>query len=67
MTPVDNTGSLISSSVHVLHLSGRVLGGGLVLAQCRMTYSLDHGVTLQLSARAESEIGCMLVLSAVSD
>lgn len=55
-----------STSVHTLQLSGLVTGGGgKVLARCRMTFSRGHGVTIELSVRAEKQEVCDLVLLAV--
>ena len=54
-----------SSSVHTLQLSGLVIGGGgKVLVRCRMTYSANQGVTLELGVRAEKPEACNLVVSA---
>jgi len=55
-----------STSVHTLQLSGLVSGGGgKVLVRCRMTFSKEQGVTLEVSVRAEEQEACDLVLSAV--
>lgn len=55
-----------STSVHTLQLSGLVMGGGgKVLVRCRMTFSREQGVTLELSVRAEKQEICDLVLAAV--
>ena len=40
-------------------------GGGKVLVRCRMTFSRERGVTLELSVRAEKQEICDLVLAAV--
>lgn len=66
MEPLGGTEAPASTSVHTLQLSGLVSGGGgKVLARCRMTYSQDQGVTLELSVRAERQEACDLVLAAV--
>ncbi|KAF8624211.1 hypothetical protein AX15_005977 [Amanita polypyramis BW_CC] len=66
MEPLGGTEAPSSTSVHTLQLSGLVAGGGgKVLVRCRMTYSRDQGVTLELSVRAERQEACDLVLAAV--
>ncbi|KIL71591.1 hypothetical protein M378DRAFT_155184 [Amanita muscaria Koide BX008] len=66
MEALGGTEAPTSTSVHTLQLSGLVTGGGgKVLTRCRMTYSQDQGVTLELSVRAESREACDLVLAAV--
>lgn len=66
MEPLGGTESPTSASVHALQLSGLVVGGGgKVLVRCRMTYSRDQGVTLELAVRAEKQEVCDLVLAAV--
>jgi coatomer protein complex subunit gamma len=66
MEALGGTEAPTSSSVHTLQLSGLVSGGGgKVLVRCRMTYSREQGVTLELSVRAESRGACDLVLAAV--
>ena len=55
-----------STSVHTLQLSGLVIGGGgKVLVRCRMTYSSNAGVTLELGVRAEKPEACNLVVAAI--
>ncbi|KAJ3936434.1 MAG: coatomer subunit gamma [Lentinula lateritia] len=66
MEPLGGTESPQSSTVHVLQLSGLVIGGGgKVLARCRMTFSQGSGVVLELGVRAEKQEVCDLVLAAV--
>ncbi|KAJ3750919.1 adaptin N terminal region-domain-containing protein [Lentinula detonsa] len=66
MEPLGGTESPQSSTVHVLQLSGLVIGGGgKVLARCRMTFSQGSGVMLELGVRAEKQEVCDLVLAAV--
>ncbi|KAJ3810673.1 coatomer subunit gamma [Lentinula lateritia] len=66
MEPLGGTESPHSSTVHVLQLSGLVVGGGgKVLARCRMTFSQGSGVVLELGVRAEKQEVCDLVLAAV--
>ena len=66
MEALGGTEAPTSTSVHTLQLSGLVTGGGgKVLARCRMTYSREQGVTLELSVRAERQEACDLVLAAV--
>ncbi|KIJ22182.1 hypothetical protein PAXINDRAFT_178275 [Paxillus involutus ATCC 200175] len=66
MEPLGGTETPTSPSVHTLHLSGLVTGGGgKVLVRCRMTFSKGQGVTLELGVRAEQENACALVVSAV--
>ncbi|KAE9409206.1 coatomer subunit gamma [Gymnopus androsaceus JB14] len=56
-----------STTVHVLQLSGLVIGGGgKVLVRCRMTFSQGTGVVLELGVRAEKQEVCDLVISAVA-
>lgn len=56
-----------STTVHVLQLSGLVIGGGgKVLVRCRMTFSQGAGVMLELGVRAEKQEVCDLVISAVA-
>lgn len=67
MEPLGGTEAPTSSSVHALNLSGIVCGGaGKVLARARMTYAAGQGVTLELAARAEQDVGARLVLSAIA-
>ncbi|KIY46305.1 Coatomer, gamma subunit [Fistulina hepatica ATCC 64428] len=66
MEPLGGTETPASPSVHTLQLSGIVVGGaGKVLVRCRMTYSRDQGVTLELGVRAENQAVCDLVVVAV--
>ncbi|KIK70520.1 hypothetical protein GYMLUDRAFT_32551 [Collybiopsis luxurians FD-317 M1] len=66
MEPLGGTEIPQSTSVHVLQLSGLVIGGGgKVLARCRMTFSQGSGVMLELGVRAEKQEVCDLVLAAV--
>ncbi|KAJ3895815.1 coatomer subunit gamma [Lentinula edodes] len=66
MEPLGGSESPQSSTVHVLQLSGLVIGGGgKVLARCRMTFSQGSGVVLELGVRAEKQEVCDLVLAAV--
>ncbi|TFK26805.1 coatomer subunit gamma [Coprinopsis marcescibilis] len=66
MEPLGGSESPTSTSVHTLQLSGLATGGGgKVLARCRMTFSRDSGVTLELSVRAEKQEVCDLVIAAV--
>ncbi|KAJ4485654.1 adaptin N terminal region-domain-containing protein [Lentinula aciculospora] len=66
MEPLGGTETPQSSTVHVLQLSGLVIGGGgKVLARCRMTFSQGSGVMLELGVRAEKQEVCDLVLAAV--
>ena len=66
MEPLGGTESPASTSIHTLHLSGLLIGGGgKVLVRCRMTFSHGEGVTLELGVRAEKEEACNLVLAAV--
>ncbi|KAF9075003.1 coatomer subunit gamma [Rhodocollybia butyracea] len=66
MEPLGGTESPQSQTVHVLQLSGLVIGGGgKVLARCRMTFTQGSGVMLELGVRAEKQEVCDLVLAAV--
>ncbi|KAJ3721911.1 coatomer subunit gamma [Lentinula raphanica] len=66
MEPLGGTETPQSTTVHVLQLSGLVIGGGgKVLARCRMTFSQGSGVMLELGVRAEKKEVCDLVLAAV--
>lgn len=66
MEPLGGSQTPASTSVHTLHLSGLVAGGGgKVLVRSRMTFAPGQGVTLELGVRAESEAACNLVLAAV--
>lgn len=67
MEPLGGTADPSSTSVHTLQLSGLVAGGGgKVLARCRMAYQAGQGVTLELSARAERQEACDLVMAAIA-
>jgi coatomer subunit gamma len=66
MEPLGGTEAPTSTSVHTLHLSGLVGGGGgKALARCRMTFSKDQGVTLEIAVRAETQQACDLILATV--
>ncbi|GBC03868.1 hypothetical protein RclHR1_05380005 [Rhizophagus clarus] len=65
MSPVENSGTPTSSSVHTLMLSGTFLGGIKVLARNRMTYAPSTGVTMELSVRSSSEEISRIVIGAV--
>ncbi|KAL5495064.1 SEC21 [Sanghuangporus weigelae] len=66
MEPLGGSENPTSTSVHTLQLSGLVIGGGgKVLVRCRMTYSSNSGVTLELGVRAEKQEACNLVVAAI--
>jgi coatomer protein complex subunit gamma len=65
MSPVENSGTPTSSSVHTLMLSGTFLGGIKVLARNRMTFAPSSGVTMELSVRSSSEEISRIVIGAV--
>ncbi|CAB4485224.1 uncharacterized protein OCT59_003972 [Rhizophagus irregularis] len=65
MSPVENSGTPTSSSVHTLMLSGTFLGGIKVLAKNRMTFAPSTGVTMELSVRSPSEEISRIVIGAV--
>lgn len=66
MEPLGGSEHPTSNSLHTLHLSGLVIGGGgKVLVRSRMTFSSGHGVNLELSVRAEKEEAAKLVLAAI--
>lgn len=66
MEPLGGTETPQQPSVHTMQLSGLVTGGGgKLLVRCRMTYSATAGVTLEVTARGESQNACNLVLAAV--
>lgn len=66
MEPLGGSEHPSSTSVHTLQLSGLLIGGGgKVLVRCRMTYSSNAGVTLELGVRAEKQEACDLVVAAI--
>lgn len=66
MEALGGTEAPTSQSIHTLQLSGLATGGGgKVLVRCRMTFSRDSGVTLELGVRADKQEVCDLVLAAV--
>lgn len=67
MEPLGGTENPTSSTVHTLQLAGILCGGeGNVLVRTRMTYSADQGVTIEMSARAETPKAVQLVMSAIA-
>ena len=66
MQPLGGSEDPQSPSTHILQLSGLVAGGGgKALVRCRMTYSKDQGVTLELAVRAEKQEAADLVVAAI--
>ncbi len=66
MQPLGGSEEPQSATVHTLQLSGLVSGGGgKVLVRCRMTYSKNQGVSLELGVRAEQQEAANLVVAAI--
>ena len=68
MQALGGTEDPTSTSVHTLQLAGVGVGAGgagKALVRCRMTYSKNQGVTLELGVRAEREEACSLIVSAI--
>ena len=67
MEALGGTDQPTSTQNHTVDLSGVIAGSSTkVLAKCRMEYSPDEGVTLELSVRSDSEEACKLVMSAIA-
>ncbi|KAL1918813.1 uncharacterized protein VTP21DRAFT_2835 [Calcarisporiella thermophila] len=66
MQPLEDTANPKSNTVHTLLLAGVLMGGGRVLARCRMTYTSDEGVAIELTVRSESEATSAVVIGAIA-
>lgn len=68
MLPLGGTEHVSSTHVHSLHLSGKVVTGaaqGKVLAQARMVYEEQDGVTLELGVKSDIQAALELVIGAI--
>ncbi|KAA1128625.1 coatomer subunit gamma [Puccinia graminis f. sp. tritici] len=67
MEPLGGSENPSSTTVHTLQLAGILCGGeGNILVRTRMTFSVDQGVTIEMSARAEKPKAVQLVMSAIA-
>ncbi|BFZ64672.1 coatomer subunit gamma [Saitoella coloradoensis] len=66
MQPLEGTDSPTSTTTHMVKLSGRATGGEKVLASVQMVYASQRGVTVKITARAESEGAAALVVNGIA-